>query len=245
LAAKDYRRTNKPEKKKWHSMDPELSRLIDLAANIAASGRWKIVDEKITHLAANPGKGDAWWVQVFACLWYQVSSEYSLLKSAYADKKRRDVALLAWRARNLLELSVWCRYCVQSRENAFRFYEDAGRDVAGIFDAFTKWGVATAQDSEWLDPIANAKQDLSSRATAVGVNSVDGPYKEVRDAAQDCGLGEHFRVSFKMLSKFAHPTAMQILGPADETQASLQMDHFFSEGCLFYTGAFEAFEGLI
>jgi len=225
-------------------MDSEWSRLIELAASIAASGKWEAIDKKITHLAANPAKGNACWAQVFACLWYQVSSEYSLLKSAYAGKQRRDVALLAWRARNLLELSVWCRYCAQSRDNAFRFYEDAGRDVAGIFDAFTKWGVATAQDSEWLDPIANAKLDLSSWAAAVGVHSLDGSYKEVRDAAQDCGLGEHFRVSFKMLSKFAHPTAMQILGPADEGQASLQMDYFFSQGCLFYTGAFEAFEGL-
>jgi hypothetical protein len=46
-----------------------------------------------------------------------------------------------------------------------------------------------------------------------------------------------------MLSKFAHPTAMQILAPPDEVKAVLQKDCFFSQGCLFFSGAFQALEG--
>jgi hypothetical protein len=46
-----------------------------------------------------------------------------------------------------------------------------------------------------------------------------------------------------MLSKFAHPTAMQILAAPDEVKVSVQEDLFFSQGCLFFTGAFEALEG--
>lgn len=63
------------------------------------------------------------------------------------------------RARNLLELSVWSLYCAKDRTHARRLYEDAGRDVLGIYSAFEKWGTATV---------------LSSRAAADGTTSLDG-----------------------------------------------------------------------
>jgi hypothetical protein len=224
-------------------VDSELSRLIDSAAEVGASGRWKAANKRVEQLATNPGKGNEWWVQVLASLCEKVFSEYLLLKHSYEEPKRDSVALLAWRARNLLELSVWSIYCSKSKANARRFYEDAGRDVFGLFSAFTKWGVATSQNAEWRDPLAGAMQDLSRRARAEGINSLDGPYKQVRKAAEECGLGEHFNLSYKMFSKFAHPTAMQILAVPDEEKISKQKDQFFSQGCLFFRGAFEAIEG--
>ena len=96
-------------------MDPEFSRLVDKAANIAASGRWAAVNERIEHRAANPGADNDQWVQQFASLCLQIFSEYVSLKRAYKEKLD-EVSLLAWRARNLLELSVWCLYCAKSRE---------------------------------------------------------------------------------------------------------------------------------
>jgi uncharacterized protein DUF5677 len=223
-------------------MDPGFSRLVDESASIPASGRWGAVNEKIKQLAANPGVNNDWWVQLFGSLCFQIFSEYLSLKRAHGEK-RDEVSLVAWRARNLLELSVWCLYCSKSRENARRLYEDAGRDVLGLFSAFTKWGTATAQDPDWLDLITGAKQDLSQRAISDGIASLDGPYMQVSDAAKEAGIGEHFSLSYRMLSKFAHPTAMQILAPPDEAKAALQKDCFFSQGCLFFTGAFTALEG--
>lgn len=117
-------------------MDPEFSRLVNDAADIAASGRWATVNVRIEALAANPGEGNAWWVELFAGLCSQSFSEYVSLQRAYDAKQNADAALLAWRARNLLELSVWSTYCAKGRENARRVYEDAGRDVRGIYDAF-------------------------------------------------------------------------------------------------------------
>lgn len=223
-------------------MDPEFSRLVEDAANVATSGRWDAVNKRIEQLTANPGKGNDWWVQLFGSLCFQVFSEYLSLKRSYGEK-RDSASLLAWRARNLLELSVWCLYCSKSRENARRLYEDAGRDVLGLFSAFTKWGIATAQDPNWLDLLTRAKQDLSQRAVLDGIASLDESYKGVRDAAKKVGIGDQFNLSNRMLSKFAHPTAMQILAPPDETKVTLQKDLFFSQGCLFFTGAFVALEG--
>ena len=222
-------------------MDSEFSRLVAEAADIATSGRWSAVNARIEALAANPGPDNAWWVQLFASLCSQNFSEYLSLKRAYETKQDDDPALLAWRARNLLELSVWSTYCAKSRDNARRVYEDAGRDVRGIFDAFLKWGASTAQATDWLDPIATAKQDLAQRALDLdGIVSLDGPYKAVSDAARECGIGEHFSLSYKMFSKFAHPTAMRILASPDEKREAVQRDCFFSQGCLFFTGAFHA-----
>lgn len=224
-------------------MDLEFSRLIDQAADIAASGRWAAINARIETLAASPGTDNAWWVQLFGSLCSQNFSEYLSLKRAYENKQNDDVALLAWRARNLLELSIWSTYCAKSRDNARRVYEDAGRDVRGIYDAFLKWGTFTAQTADWIDPIAAAKQDLSQRALLLdGIESLDGPYKQVSDAAKECGLAESFSLSYKMLSKFAHPTAMRILSPPDEKRELVQRDGFFSQGCLYFVGAFNALE---
>jgi hypothetical protein len=223
-------------------MDPEFSRLVVEAASISTSGRWTTVNEAIERLCANPGTGNEWWVQVFASLCAQVFSEYLSLKHSYEGKS--DVtSLLAWRARNLLELSMWSLYCSKSRENAWRFYEDAGRDVIGIFDAFTKWGTATGQDAVWLADIDNGKKnEMARQAIAHPATSPEGRFKDVREAAEEVGFSEHFKVGFKMLSKFTHPTSMQILGTRTPVQIELQNDLYFSQGCLCFAGAFNALE---
>ncbi|MGO4569333.1 DUF5677 domain-containing protein [Rhizobium sp. 2YAF20] len=222
-------------------VNPEFAKLVDDAANVKTSGRWGAMDAKIKRLAATPGDGNEWYVQLFGALCCQVFSEYHQLETAYSDG-RENASLLAWRARNLLELSVWSKYFTTSRVHARRLYEDAGRDVLDLFSAFEKWGQATAQSTDWLGPLASGKQELSQRAAAEGIETLEGSYKSVAKAAEDCGISDHYRLFFKMLSKFAHPTAMQILGVPDEARHSLQRDFFFSHGCLFFAGAFAALE---
>lgn len=222
-------------------MSPEFAKFVNDAADVKTSGRWAAMNAKIERLAAKPGAGNEWHVQLFGSVCYQVLSEYHRLERAYSAEGE-NASLLAWRARNLLELSVWATYFVTSRENARRLYEDAGRDILDLVSAFEKWGQATAQPADWLGPLASGKQDLSQRAAADGIETLEGTYKRVADAAKECGMSDHFAVSFKMLSKFAHPTAMQILGAPDEGRQALQRDCFFSQGCLFFTGAFVALE---
>jgi len=196
-------------------MDPEFQRLVDAAAEVAATGGWDAVNERIKNLAASPGPDSAWHVQLLGCLCSRLFSEYLLLRRAYGDESERDSSLLAWPARNLLELTVWSLYCGKDRANARRLYEDAGRDVLGIYSAFEKWGTATAKEAEFINLFSSAKQELSSRAAADGIAFLDGDFKKVNEAAEEVGIGPHFRLSYKMLSKFAHPTAMRILAPPD------------------------------
>jgi hypothetical protein len=116
-------------------VNSEFAKFVDDAANVKTSGRWDAINAKITRLATKPGVGNEWYVQLFGALCFQVFSEYHLLENAYGAG-RGNASLLAWRARNLLELSVWSRYFTKSREHARRLYEDAGRDVLDILSAF-------------------------------------------------------------------------------------------------------------
>ena len=114
-----------------------------------------------------------------------------------------------------------------------------------VFGALKAWGEKTAQSADWLDAFTRAAQDLSQRAALVGIETLDGSYKRVVDAAKECGIGDHYTLSFKMLSKFAHPTAMQILAPRDDERDTKQRDFFFSQGCLFFTGGFVELERVL
>lgn len=154
--------------------DPVFSQFVADAANIKASGRWVAMNENIRCLAKNPrGGGNAWHVQLLRALCFQVFSEYRCLQDARAAE-HTSPSLLAWRARNLLELSVWCTYFASSRENARRLYEDAGRDAKNVLDVFEKWGRAAGMPNNWLSPIADGKNDLLRRAEREGIESLDG-----------------------------------------------------------------------
>jgi hypothetical protein len=220
-------------------MENELEKNIREAVEIETSGRWSALNQKICQLADNHKGHEAWQIEVLGALCFKNFSEYSALKKAYEDSGS-EPSLLAWRARNLLEISVWSHYCAQNRDSARVFYVDAGRDVVGTYDAFTKWGKITSQDDEWLNPLENAKQDISTRAVSKGIESLDGSYKQVRDAALECEFGDDFNVSYKLLSKFAHPTSMLIMAGAEPEKEELQKRLFFSHGCMFFIGAFTA-----
>jgi len=226
-------------------MDSELARWVDDADGIRSSGRWAAVNAEISHLAGRHATEDAWYLQLFASLVSEVFSEYMLLKDAYSERKRRDAPLLAWRARNILELLIWSMYFSKNKDNARRLYEDAGRDALDIFSNFTAWGKTTNQPADWIDLFTSAKNDLSRRAESEGIETLDGHFKQVRAAAKECEIEYHFVIENKILSKFAHPTAMRILAAPDVARQEQQRDMFFSRGCHFFIGAFEALENML
>jgi hypothetical protein len=171
----------------------------------------------------------------------QINNDHTC--KACLNKHIDDAALLAWRARNLLELSVWSTYCAKTRENARRVYEDEAathaasmtpsssgawqlqRQAIGSIQLRLRSRISPNGRSSWM--VSSLWTDLTSRSAKPQRNAVS----------------EHFSLSFKMLSKFAHPTAMRILAAPDEKRERVQRDLFFSHGCLFFTGAFHALEG--
>lgn len=121
-------------------------------------------------------------------------------------------------------------------------YEDAGRDARDIFEAFEKWGDITQQPADWIEPLRTGREDLYRRAAVEGIERLDGADERVSDVAGNLGFKQQYTPYFKMLSKFAHPTAMQILAASNNDKRDAQRVCFFGLGCLFFSGAVAALE---
>lgn len=225
-------------------MNPEIIPFIKQAKDISTSGRWKALNEKIREILENPAIASEWSLRVHAPLTEAVFLEYLELKDVYDKGRYRDLSLLAWRARNLLELSIWCKFCGQKDENAKRFYEDLGRDSRDVLDNFKVWGEKNQQSQEWSKSFVDAKDKLSESAQAKGVVSVDGDYKSIRDVAEECGplVLSNYRAINKYLSKYAHPTALSILGGISEDNKNDLRDAIWGQGCVLFVEAFSDLE---
>jgi hypothetical protein len=137
------------------------------------------------------------------------------------DKDRLPAA--AWIARNLLELQVWVKYCGVSQENAWRFHEDALRDLAGFMEVHAQSCAAMGIENEIA---ATADQQLQQVALeSLGLNNIDADYLPVSKAAkaQGVGLGDSFGPFHRLLSKFAHPTAGLVHGITHQAEACRQL----------------------
>jgi hypothetical protein len=140
----------------------------------------------------------------------------------------------AWLARNLLELLVWVRYCAASRENAWRFHEDALRDVKGLLDAHEKTCAAMGIVDEMAAFAAERVQQVASEK--LGLDEIDAKYLAVADAARadGVGLGDRFAPSYRWLSKFAHPTAGLIHGITHQAEACHQLQAVCTTQGVYY-----------
>ena len=141
--------------------------------------------------------------------------------------------VVAWIARNLLELHVWVKYCGVSRENAWRFHEDALRDVKGLMDNHKK--TCDAMDIE-DNFSAIAAQRIKEASEKLGLEDIDSNFFAVAAAAKAPGvdLGGLFGPLHRSLSKFAHPTAGLVHGISHQTEACRQLQAgFTTEGVYF------------
>ena len=226
-------------------MDTELVGSVNDAAGIASSGRWKEFNGKIAHCTRNIEADNQWHFMLFGSMWHQTCSEYHALKDSYSAPSGNDLSLLAWRARNLLELRIWATYFCRSEQNARRIYEDAGRDGLDLFKALATWGRAADRVTDWETKFKDADAILRERAKEKGIDDLDGTFKAVRDAAEECGLGPDYRLQFKMFSKFAHPTAFQLIAPVDDPSWKPFRDAIFSQGCGLFALIFAGLENYL
>ncbi len=136
------------------------------------------------------------------------------------DKDRLPAS--AWIARNLLELLVWVKYCGVSRENAWRFHEDALRDMKGLMDAHAKSCAATGIVEETSAIGAERLQQAASEK--LGIDEIDAKFLAVAEASvAGVDLGERYTPLNKWLSKFAHPTAGLVHGITHQAEAWHQL----------------------
>lgn len=122
----------------------------------------------------------------------------------------------AWNSRNLLELWIWTAYCAASQTYAKRFYDDALRDAQGLTDALSKLCELQGID----DAAADARKTLAEVVRREhGVETIGTKFEKVFDAAAKIGLEAEYSAGNKELSKYAHPTALLVVGIMHQPEA--------------------------
>jgi hypothetical protein len=132
----------------------------------------------------------------------------------------RPLGAVAWVARNLLELALWSEQCGKSKENANEFMLDATRDAADMVNIPDGPLVLTS-----LKPV---RQDLLDKAAADGFD-IEQAYQRVNEIAQSAGRADTYKYFNKLLSKFAHPTAIAVFSLGSDKEKGLR-DKFYELG---------------
>jgi hypothetical protein len=122
----------------------------------------------------------------------------------------------AWNARNLLELWIWTEYCAASRANAQRFHDDALRDAAGLTNALSKMCELHGLEDHGAEP-RRTLEEMTFKEH--GVQSIGTNYERVSAAAKKVGLDAKYAAYNSDLSKFAHPTALLVVGTMHQGEA--------------------------
>jgi hypothetical protein len=138
---------------------------------------------------------------------------FHLVRMTQAHKERQ-LTVLAYNARGLLELYVWTKYCVKSEQNARRFREDMFRDLRGIHEALKNLSTIFPKRPDASIPPAKLKHLdalIKQKASELGMSAADANYKRVVTAAEELGIKALFVNSNALLSKVAHPTALTVL----------------------------------
>lgn len=195
------------------------------AAEISESGRWSKFNEAVTALA-NSGVREPWKLQVVAGLAAKSFVEVSRLESNASAHAADGASITAWSARNLLELSVWSQFASKSDENLRVIFDDAGRDANELFNKIKELLSESEASASWVRDVEEGQQELKARAILQGVPDTDATYMRVGKAAGSLGVTKAFNFHHKFLSKFAHPTAMTIVGISDANREALQKGYF-------------------
>ncbi|MFN7114125.1 MAG: DUF5677 domain-containing protein [Alphaproteobacteria bacterium] len=223
--------------------DADAQNWIVQAEAIKTSGRWSDHNSRIvSYLNSGIDEKKLWWIEVISTLTYECFREYTALKLAFDTGAADDISLIAWRTRNLLEISMWAGYCAIDEANARVFYEDAGRDMLDIAQQYIKWGEEHFDDRE-MSLFRDGIDELKKGASKKGINDLDTTYTRVNDAAKMIGFEKNFKISYKSLSKFAHPTAGAVmLGGKCQQALQRARKSFYAQGCVCFIGGFTSLE---
>ena len=120
---------------------------------------------------------------------------------------QRPLSSVAWIARNIVELTIWVEYCKSSPERAKRFYQDSERDSLDMLNIPSEECSGDQPfnfRAERARLLEKAKQDGD-------FENPEAPYLQVSKAAKEVGWQDEFVYTNKLLSKFAHPTALAVM----------------------------------
>jgi hypothetical protein len=151
--------------------------------------------------------------------------------------KEKRIWKLAWAARNLLELAIWVEFCNSSPVNAKQFRDDSARDMFGMARTIRKQvelctGAPNAELQRSIGELVKMAEHQ------FGITDLKDDYTRVAEAAASIGKKNEFAHAYKLLSKYAHPTAISLNSslPSSGFDRGFR-DMFLSEGAEHATRA--------
>ena len=211
--------------------------IVAAARLIILEGKWKAMTERCVLAAADTRFSNTPSFIVRGQLYRAMVEEYKELIGAFDASGVKDLKLISWRTRNLLELAVWSIYCCQSDEKAKSFYDELGRDSLDLLKKLAKWGEKSQQPSEFIAGLHGAGEILKQRAAEKGADDIEKPYTRVASLAAECGFGESYSSLYAILSKTAHPTAFEVLGGRNHEHEMDLANIYFEQGSAFFLSA--------
>ena len=216
---------------------------VRLSESVVNSDRWSLLEEKIVSFEEDelltPRQR-----KVLFTLFCALRTEYDAIIHDYYNNKYTSRSLLAWRARNLLEINTWCRFCCEDVKNADLLFKWAAEDQLELEAKMEKWAEATNHLATMSERIERVRQDVANQAEKHGVSDLAANYKSPLAAAETIGFEQDFKIHNKILSKFAHPTPMLLFSEELDDGMPKRAFYFFSQGCLFFYDAFFRLERL-
>ena len=117
--------------------------------------------------------------------------------------------MLAWSTRNLLELLIWTKYVLDSKDKAERFAKDWLLDAIDILAALRDWHISTGGKPEELSSTVTILHGLEEQRIEWGITGER--FLRVGRIARELGFSEEYDFCFPICSKLIHPTSWSVL----------------------------------
>ena len=111
---------------------------VRLSESVVNSDRWSLLEEKINDFE-NDKLITSRQRRVLLELFCALRTEYDSIIHDYYNNMYVSRSLLAWRARNLLEINTWCRFCCVNIQYSYLLFKCSAQDQLELENQFEKW----------------------------------------------------------------------------------------------------------
>jgi hypothetical protein len=182
-------------------------------------------------LRQHEDRDTVWFVNVLTALLRGLIIEYEQLNLGYQQSAR----LMAWACRNLMEISIYTEYALNSEENAHELIEDMLMDTLDVFTSFKRWFAALepAMPTPELDAALKLFQETK---TDVGISR--RTFRTTRELARLLDREPDYLHANKVSSKLIHPTAWSLLSLDLDKEDALMRPYIYQAGSKYFAESF-------
>jgi hypothetical protein len=187
-----------------------------LAQNQSLLRRFEGVQHFIPYLQQTTVM-ERWYRDLLACILIRCRTHFTHLSIAFQQPYQLEY--IAWASRNLLELAIWAKYAITTKENAKRLNSDQANDLEDLLKGVVALAQKYTPQHQELDALKEQSAWIKDLKDEYGMDENDKRLN-VGKVAVELGMGGLFYNLNPLLSKLVHPTAFSINldldGPREE-----------------------------